>query len=104
MNAVVLERHDGPAQAPAGGDLIPGFELVEHRLPFFLAALLGHDQQKVKNGENKNQGSHTQPPHTATTTELYCHQKLHMKVGAYVSAKNRPRSLAARELFCHHGV
>ena len=79
MKAIILEGHDRTPQAPAGSNSVARLKLIQHRLPFFLAALLGHDQQKVKNGENEDERRHTQPPHTtATTTELYCQQKLHI--------------------------
>src|ERR1039457_6945403 len=72
MNAIVLERHDRSPQAAAGGDLVAGLEPVQHGLPLFLTALLGQNQEKIKNGENEDKGCHTEPPHAAATTELYC--------------------------------
>jgi len=38
---------------------------------FFLPALLRHDQQKIKNCENKKQGRDTQPRHPADA-RLHC--------------------------------
>ncbi len=61
MDTIILKRHDRAPQSPAGGDLVAGFELIQHGLPFFLAALLGHDQKKIKNGENENEGRNAQP-------------------------------------------
>jgi len=72
MNTIILKRHDGSPQPAAGGDFVTGFKLIQHSLPFLLTALLGHDQEKIKYGEDKNKGRHTEPPHTAATTELYC--------------------------------
>ncbi len=57
MHGIILQRHDRAPQAPAGCDLVTGFELIQHGLPFFLAALLGQDQQKVKYGKMKIRGA-----------------------------------------------
>ena len=54
-NAVILQRHNRPAQATAGRDLIARFQFFQHSLPLLLPPLLRHDQQKVKDGENKDQ-------------------------------------------------
>src|SRR5712671_6386391 len=56
MNAVVLQCHDGSAQSSAGCDLVASLQRVQHGRPFLLAPLLGKNQQKVKNREDKNQG------------------------------------------------
>jgi hypothetical protein len=72
MNRIILKSDDGSAQAAAGGHFVACLELVEHGLPFFLAALLGQNQEKVKDTENKNKRGDTEPPHTAATG-LHCH-------------------------------
>ena len=72
MNAVILERHDRPPQAPAGGDLVPGLQLFQHPLPLLLPPLLRHDQKKIKNGENENERrdpSHPIPPPPVCTAK-----------------------------------
>src|ERR1700682_243195 len=52
---IVLEADDRPAQAAAGYDLVPVFQLAQHGLPLFLLPLLRHNQQKIKNGKNEQQ-------------------------------------------------
>jgi hypothetical protein len=56
MDGVVFERHDRSAQSTAGGDLVPGFELFQHALPFLLAALLGIEH--VENQKHQRQKQH----------------------------------------------
>ena len=45
MNAVILECHDGSAQSAARCHPVPRLQLIQHTLPFFLAALLGQNQK-----------------------------------------------------------
>jgi hypothetical protein len=45
--------------------------LPEHGLPFFLAALLGHDQNKVEDGENKDERRNSEPARSAATLPRY---------------------------------
>jgi hypothetical protein len=79
MDGIILERHDGSPQAAAGSDLVSGLELIEHGLPFLLAALLRHDQEKVKDGEDEDEGSNTDPTHTAAT-DLQSQDILHARL------------------------
>src|ERR1700722_3075327 len=67
VNRIVFQRNDSASQAAAGGDLVAGLELVEHALPLFLTALLRENQEKIKNGENEDDGSDTEPSHTPAT-------------------------------------
>jgi len=78
MQAIILQCHDRAPQASAGGDFVAGLELIQHRLPFFLTALLGQNQEKIENSKDEDEGSNTQPPHTAAPTELYRQQRLHI--------------------------
>jgi hypothetical protein len=59
VNGIILECHDRSPQATAGHDLVASFQAVEHGRPFLLPALLGKNQQKVKDAKNKNQWSDT---------------------------------------------
>lgn len=68
MNAVILQGHDGSAQASASSDSVAGLQRVEHGRPFLLAALLGHNQQKIKDREDKNQGGDAEPSHSPTAS------------------------------------
>src|SRR5579864_5733982 len=77
MDGIVFQRHYRAAQPSARGDPISGLELIQHRGPFFLAPLLRHDQQKIKNPKNENERRYPQPPHTPATAELYRQQTLH---------------------------
>jgi hypothetical protein len=41
------------------------FQRLQHGLPFFLASLLRHDQEKVEDRKDKNERGDAQPSHTA---------------------------------------
>lgn len=56
MHGIIFHRDDDAADAATGGYAVTRFEIANHLLPFFLLALLGHDEQQVKNGENKQHG------------------------------------------------
>ena len=80
MNAVILERHNGSPQPTTGRDLVPGLQFVQHSLPFFLLPLLGQDQEKIENGEDKYEWRDSEPSH-ATATGLYRQYVLHARRG-----------------------
>jgi len=63
MDKVIAQGDDGSADAAAGNDFVAGFQLPQHGLPFFLASLLGHDQQQVENGKNGDQREEPQGAH-----------------------------------------
>jgi hypothetical protein len=65
MDRVVFQGNDGAPQAAAGGDSVASFQLIQHALPFFLAALLGQNQQEIENSENEDDRSNSEPSHTA---------------------------------------
>ena len=71
MNAIVLERHDGSPQTAAGDDLVPGLEGVQHGRPFFLAALLGKNQQEVKDAKDENERECAAHPSHSATARLH---------------------------------
>lgn len=56
MHCIIFHGDDDAADAATGGYAVTRFEIVDHLLPFLLLALLGHDEQQVKNGENKQHG------------------------------------------------
>src|SRR5579863_7882262 len=67
VKAVVFESHDRSPQSAASDYLVASLQRLQHGRPFFLAALLGEDQQEIENRKNKNQRSDAQPPHPAAT-------------------------------------
>ena len=71
MHLVILQRNDRASQAAGGRDFIPGFQLAEHGLPFFLPALLRHDQDKIENCENKDERRDPEPS-CRTAAGLQC--------------------------------
>lgn len=56
MHRIIFHRDDDAANAAPGSYAVTRFEIGNHLLPFFLLALLGHDEQQVKDGENKQHG------------------------------------------------
>ncbi len=79
MNVVVFERDNRSPQPPGGRYLVSSFYFAQHGLPFFLAALLRHDQDKVEDSENKDEGRDPQPARTATGLQnqaVYIHVML----------------------------
>jgi hypothetical protein len=87
MDRIVFEGDNGAPQSAAGRNLVPGFELIEHTLPFFLAALLRKNQKEVENGKNEDQWGNAEPPHTAATS-LHRQKRLHvLRSEADISAK-----------------
>ena len=56
-----LDADHDPHNAAAGHDFVAILEVVQHLLPLFLAPLLGHDQQKVKNRENEDERGEAEP-------------------------------------------
>src|SRR5579871_1050800 len=88
MDGIILQRNDRASQSAAGCYLVAGFQLIQHGLPFFLSALLRHDQQKIKDGEDKNDRRKAQPPHAAAPC-LYRHQIWHRSISSgYI--RNKP--------------
>src|SRR5580704_6335405 len=77
VHGVILQSHDRSLQAPGGYDLIAGLEGIQHGRPFLLAALLGKNQQEIKDRKNKNERGDAQPPHSATAS-------LHRQKGLHV--------------------
>jgi len=67
MNGVIFHRDDDAAQSAAGGYPVARLKLIDHLLPFLLLFLLGHDQQQVEDGKNKDhrqeQRAHTAAAH-----------------------------------------
>ena len=61
MQGIVLERHDSSPNAAAGHHFVAGLQLAQHRLPFFLAALLRHDEHEIKDGEDQDEGRYANP-------------------------------------------
>jgi len=61
MKVVILNGNYRASQASGGHDFVARLQLVKHGLPFLLAALLRHDQQKIEDAKNKNERSKTQP-------------------------------------------
>lgn len=57
MQVILLNGNNRAPQASGGYDFVPCLQLVQHSLPFLLPALLRHDQQKIKNAENKDKRS-----------------------------------------------
>jgi hypothetical protein len=104
MKRIIFKRHDGAAQPSGGGDPVSGFELVQHALPFFLAALLGKDQEKVKNSEDKDERRDAEPSHT-TATGLYRKNILHAHLRTERKYPQKmPALFVPRELLFDHGV
>jgi hypothetical protein len=68
LDVIVPQGNDGSAQPSAGHDLVPVLQIIQHLLPLLLAPLLRHDQQKIKNREDENERSKTQP--TTRSTQL----------------------------------
>ena len=56
MHRIIFYRDDDATDAATCGYPVTRFEVIDHLLPFFLLALLGHDEQQVENGENKQHG------------------------------------------------
>jgi len=56
MEVIILDRDDGSVQPSRSHNFVAGLQLSQHLLPLLLPALLRHNQEKVKNGENKDQG------------------------------------------------
>jgi len=71
VHRVIFQGDDCATNAAAGCHSVPGLQLPEHGLPFFLAALLGHDQNKVEDGENKDERSNSEPARSAATLPRY---------------------------------
>ncbi len=71
MNGIILERHDRSPQPATGDDLVASLQAVKHGGPLLLPPLLGKNQQKIKDGENKDQWGDAQPTHAAAA-RLYC--------------------------------
>src|SRR5271166_5704616 len=87
MNRIILEGHDRSPQAAAGDNLVAGLERIQHRRPLLLAALLGKDQEKIKDRKNKNQRGNTEPPHS--TASLHCQQKMRVHLISFTLVHKR---------------
>src|SRR5260370_24278957 len=72
MHRVVLERDNAAANSALGGDTIPGFQLADHLLPPLLPPLLGQNQQKIKDGKDRE---HEQQPGPAARRTATLRQK-----------------------------
>lgn len=53
MHSIVLKRNNAAANSALCGDTIPGFQLADHLLPALLPPLLGQNQQKIKDGKDR---------------------------------------------------
>src|SRR6202040_495889 len=47
LDGVVFDGEDGAAEAAIGSDAVAGLDFGEHRLPFFLAGLIGADEEEI---------------------------------------------------------
>ena len=62
-----------PRKPAAGDDLVARLQFAQHRLPLLLLPLLRHDQQKVEDGKDKQQGSKSKQ--TRATGNLQPHRQ-----------------------------
>ncbi len=69
MHRIVFNSNDNAANPTLSHHLVAGLQIVDHRLPALLLALLGKNQQKVKNAEDKKQGQ-SQSKTAALAAEL----------------------------------
>ncbi len=79
MHTIVLQSHDRASQATAGRDLVASLELIKHSLPLFLPPLLGKNQKKIKDAEDKDQRGYAEPSHATTTAELQRRKICHIQ-------------------------
>lgn len=96
MDGIVFERHDRASQSSTGSHSIASLKRIEHGLPLFLAALLGKNQQKIKDAEDENQRRNAEPSHP--TAELQrpklCHvQEFYERVRKKLTRQPAPRKL-----------
>ena len=61
MHRIIFQGNNRSAYAAAGGHLVSRFQLTKHGLPFFLPPLLRHDQNKIEDGEYKDEGRDPDP-------------------------------------------
>ena len=70
MHRVIFQGDDSASYAAGRRNFVSGLQLPEHGLPFFLATLLGHDQDKIKDCEDENERPRADP--TGRAARLQC--------------------------------
>ena len=71
MHGVILQSHDCSPQAAAGDYLVTGLEGFQHGRPFLLAALLGENQQEIKDSKDKKKRGDAAQQSDSATARLH---------------------------------